>query len=158
MDIPDWLSYEYQVVKHHQENYDEIVWHHDIISEEHLINAGFIHNMNKFRLKRIAINREKKGNIILYSDYGMDFLSLDKNKKYHAGQVKHYTSRKIYPKDIATFMMVSQCRIKTPGYLYTSGKVCHDIRDDFKNSPENYIHYQLSFDLKQENVEFNEGT
>ena len=96
-----WKEYEFYIVKHHSKKYNHVVWHTDVIPEQELLNSGFIHNFNSHRLLRIARLRESQGKVIrLFDDYGMDFLAKDADNKYHAGQVKHYTSRKVSANDL----------------------------------------------------------
>jgi hypothetical protein len=64
MPIPTWKQYEYQVVDAHTHTYGHITWHNDIIPEDELYKAGFIHSYNKHRLERIARKRAEKGKSI----------------------------------------------------------------------------------------------
>lgn len=41
---PDWKTYEYDVIKYHSKTYNHTVWHTDVIPEEELMNAGYIHD------------------------------------------------------------------------------------------------------------------
>jgi hypothetical protein len=101
---PEWKEYEFMVIKHHKLHYNQSVWHTDVIPEEELMNAGFINDFNRHRLCRIARKRETQGKSILFSDYGMDFLSKDEHNNYYVGQVKHYKTSKVTASDIGTFL------------------------------------------------------
>jgi len=111
---PDWLDFEYFIVKYHHEIYNYKVWHTSVIPEEELNKSGFLNNANRFRLNRIAKYREEKGKLIKYSDYGFDFLAFDeKTGLYHACQCKHYKSNKVTANDIGTFLAICMSYIKT---------------------------------------------
>ena len=102
----DWLQYEYQVINYHMIKFNHKIWHTSIIPEDELFNSGFITSYNKYRLTRIARNREACGKLVKFSDYGMDFLALDENGKYHAGQAKYYSNKNVSANDLGTFLSV----------------------------------------------------
>lgn len=149
-DVAAWKEYEYMVIKHHSQTYNQVVWHTDVIPEEELFHAGFINDYNRHRLCRIARKREAQGQPIKYSDYGMDFLSKDTEGKYHAGQAKHYTKNRVSANDIGTFLSLLLMRIPNTGYLYTSGPIVVNLNEDILNSAESkLVHHRLPF-IRQE--------
>lgn len=140
--MEEWKDYEFQVIDDHIKNYRHLSWHTDVIPEEELYLAGFIHDFNNHRLKRIARAREAKDKKILFSDYGMDFLAKDSDDIYHAGQAKcWYDKRYVGAKDIGTFLNVCVNRLKTTGYLYTTCKLEINLREDIQNA--NWITHHL---------------
>ncbi len=145
----EWREYEHQAVQYHQQTYGHTVWHNDVIPEEELMNAGFIHDFNRHRLCRIARRREAQGKAVKYNDYGMDFLSKDVNGNYHACQAKHYRKRKVVANDLGSFQSVVYCRIKNTGYLYTSGDIEVNLKEDIMNSNGMLVHHNLPFHTLQ---------
>jgi superfamily II DNA or RNA helicase/stalled ribosome alternative rescue factor ArfA len=141
----EWREYEHHAIQYHQQTYEHTVWHNDVIPEEELMNAGFIHDFNRHRLCRIARKRESKGKAVKYNDYGMDFLSKDVNGNYHACQAKHYRKRKVVANDLGSFQSVVYCRIKNTGYLYTSGDIEINLKEDIMNSNGMLVHHNLPF-------------
>jgi superfamily II DNA or RNA helicase len=145
--LPEWKEYEFQVIDYHKDKYNDDVWHMDIVPEVHLEYSGFIHKYNKHRLTRLAKNKEINNPLcmkIKYQDYGMDFLILDKNNIYHAGQAKHYTSRKVSASDIGTFYDVLINNLKTTGYLYTSSDLAINLKENIKNG-NSIIHNKVPY-------------
>ena len=59
-EIPFWKQFEYQVCDFHRTKYQHSVWHNDAIPEDHLENAGIIHDYNKHRLSRIQRKHDDK--------------------------------------------------------------------------------------------------
>lgn len=159
MNIPLWKQYEFLVIQDHISKYGHTVWHADVIPEMELLAAGFIHDYNKHRLKRIAKKREeenentnkksKSKNKSKYSDYGMDFLikAVDENGTvtYHVGQAKHHTTNKVTANDLGTFFSVVHHRLKTSGYLYTHGNLEVNLKEDIMNSEGRIVHHKVPY-------------
>lgn len=145
----EWLAFEYFALKHHAETYGHQVWHTSTIPEDELFNAGVIHDFNKHRLKRLAMKREAEGKPLKYSDYGMDFLAKETTPDgdvYHACQAKHYLSRKVSGNDLGTFFLVLLSQIKQTGYLYTTGDLEVNLKENLKNTDQRVVHHQIPFE------------
>lgn len=145
----EWLAFEYFALKHHAETYGHHVWHTSTIPEDELFNAGVIHDFNKHRLKRLAMKREAEGKPLKYSDYGMDFLAKETTPDgdvYHACQAKHYLSRKVSGNDLGTFFLVLLSQIKQTGYLYTTGDLEVNLKENLKNTDQRVVHHQIPFE------------
>jgi superfamily II DNA or RNA helicase len=150
--MADWKKYEFYIVKHHKKKYNHIVWHTDVIPEQELLNSGFIHNFNKHRLLRIARSRESRGKKIkLFDDYGMDFLAKDVHNKYHAGQVKLYTS-KVTAKKLGTFISVVFMTVKNTSFLYTHGDLQINLKENIQNSNGMIVHHKVPFEALGEDT------
>jgi superfamily II DNA or RNA helicase len=155
-----WKLYEYFICEYHAKNYNHKVWHNNDIPEEELEQAGFINSYNKFRLDRIARKREAKGNLLLYSDYGMDFLAKEEfdnplSYKYYTGQCKYYNSRKITASDIGTFLSVTLLRLKTKGYLYSNARLEVNLSEDIRNTDITYNRVDFDSGFTIENIDWN---
>ena len=148
----EWLDFEFQVVEFHRKTYGHEVWHTSVIPEDELHNAGVIHDFNKHRLLRIARKREEEGKRLVFSDYGMDFLAKETLENgyavYHAGQAKHYISRKVSGNDLGTFFLVVLSQVPNVPYLYTSGKLEVNLRENIQNMRGKLVHYELPFKPK----------
>lgn len=148
----EWLDYEFQVVDFHRKTYGHEVWHTSVIPEDELHNAGVIHDFNKHRLLRIARKREEEGKRLVFSDYGMDFLAKETlengNAVYHAGQAKHYLSRKVSGNDLGTFFLVVLSQVPNVPYLYTSGNLEVNLRENIQNMRGKLVHHELPFKPK----------
>lgn len=145
----EWLAFEYLALTHHAKTYGHQVWHTSIIPEDELYNAGVIHDFNKHRLKRLAMKRESEGKDVKYSDYGMDFLAKETTPDgdvYHACQAKHYLSRKVSENDLGTFFLVLLSQIKQTGYLYTTGDLEVNLKENLKNTGNQVVHHQIPFE------------
>lgn len=142
----DGKEFENYVANYHRETYHQKVWLQSSIPEEELYNSGFIHKYNQHRLDRIARFREHKGEPLLFSDYGMDFLALDEQTgTYHAGQAKNYTTKRVTAADIGTFTMVAMTRITgKPAYLYTTSDLECNLRECLQISGC-IVHHKLPF-------------
>jgi superfamily II DNA or RNA helicase len=127
------------------EKYGHTVWHQSVIPEEELYLAGIIHDFNKHRLIRIA--KRKENPQIKYNDYGIDILAKDSDGNYYPCQAKHYTSRKVRASDIGTFTIVIICQTKSSGYLYTTGKLEINLKENIMNSEGRIVHHRIDFKL-----------
>jgi superfamily II DNA or RNA helicase len=152
----EWLKYEHFIVSYHAEKYDHITWHNIMIPEDELYNSNYVNDFNEHRLKRIADNREKNGKKLLYSDFGMDFLSKDKNNNYFVGQCKYFTSNNyICSHHLGSFYQIMYMRMKTQGYLYYTGKLQKEIQDDL-NCCSQIISENIDFKEKDKSIIKNE--
>ena len=156
----DWKLYEYFICNYHANKYSHKVWHNNVIPEEELENAGFINCYNKFRLDRIARKREAKGSLLLYSDYGIDFLAKEDSDnsssyKYYTGQCKYYNSRKITASDIGTFLSVTLLRLKTKGYLYSNARLEVNLSEDIRDTDITYHRVDFDSGFTINNIDWN---
>ena len=145
-----WRDYELFAIVRHQQKYNHVVWHTDVIPEEELIAAGYIHDSNRHRLIRIARRREAEGKDIKFTDYGMDFLARTEDNVYHAGQMKYYTSRKVTAADVGSFYTIVYNRLKTTGYLYTHGNLEINLKESIQNSDGMLVHHKLPFIIDEQ--------
>ena len=136
----DGKAFELYVIIYHKEKYGDEIWGAGYIPEEELYNSGFIHDSNKQRLNRIARRREAEGRVILISDYGMDFLSKDKNGEYHVIQAKNYNKTKVTAKHLGTFFSVIINRVKGTSYIYTTSPLEINLEETIQHSQGDIIH------------------
>ena len=132
-ELPDYTLYEYDVMKQHRLTTGHKTWHWTQIPEQDLFNAGYITNFNKHRLTK-RLKKNKGGPI---QEFGLDGLSLDLDT-YHGLQAKKYTGT-ITADRLGTFLSVIYLRLKiknqdSKGYLYYTGKLQIDLKEDFQNS------------------------
>lgn len=69
MNIPDWLLYELQVVKYHNDMFGQ-TWHWSNCPEDVLYESGFIHDFNKYRL--VKLQKKSEGVCNSLREYGLD--------------------------------------------------------------------------------------
>jgi superfamily II DNA or RNA helicase len=138
-----WKQYEFYVCSYHRDVYDETVWHTDVIPEEILEESGLINDYNRHRLLRIARKRRLKGMYVLFSDYGVDFVSRDEDGVYHFGQAKYYTNKKVCGNDVGTFLSVVLGK-SDKSYLYTTSGLTPNLRDQLLGGGV-VEHVQLDF-------------
>ena len=147
--LPDYTEYEYDVVRVHSERPNTKVWHWSNVPEEHLYEAGYIHNFNKERLERLKNRKASKDGINRIDDYGFDFLAMenqhDGSAVFCGGQAKYYQSN-VSANDIGTFL-IKQQRLykknhKSVGYLYTLSGLTEKLQEDC-NDPDFIIRHVL---------------
>jgi superfamily II DNA or RNA helicase len=140
-DIPEWLTYEHQAIEQHAETYPEAAVHHwSGVPETMLTDAGYIHEINRWRLDRKRRFNPDEPSPNPLSDYGLDGLARVADDEYHGIQAKRRkTGSYLRAKDIATFMAVTQrMRVKHPesrGFLYTDSKLTRELADDLTLLP-----------------------
>jgi len=142
------LQYEFQVVKHHQEIFNQVTWHQYLIPEYVYRASGYINNFNDHRLTRIMNYRKGKSRPLL-PDYGLDFISLDElNNTFHGGQAKLYENAMLTSKDCSTFKdCVAWRLVSKKGYLYTSrDKLEDNLRELIQMTKGQIEHVVLPFD------------
>jgi len=149
----DWYKFELYSIDHHRSKHNHKTWHWNDVPEDHLYNAGYIHNFNEHRLRRLSLfNNCKLKN--KYKDYGLDGLSLDSNGIYNGLQMKCWNS-KVRANDIGTFQSVVSNRLcvknkDSKGYLYTKGKLEINLSEDLQNS-KTIFHEIISLRETEEN-------
>ena len=131
------FEYELYACDYHRAKTGETVWPWKYIPEGELEKAGFITDYNKTRLSRLERINDKENNM---REYGLDGISLDKDGNYHGLQMKYWKSRSLTGHDLGTFFSVMFSRFwvknkNSKGYLYHSGSLQVDVRDDIRNNP-----------------------
>lgn len=138
----NWKVFEqYAILQHSIRNRNHIVWNWINIPEEHLVNSGYINNINMTRMNKIKqlYTQKRQRHINSFNEYGFDGLALDTSTKtYHSIQAKFY-NRKITSKIIATAFSAHTCRLYTRNnqsklYLYHSSSLEINLLEDIKNS------------------------
>ena len=139
------------MAQRHAHTYGNQVWLTSYIPEEVLYAAGLIHNFNRLRQERLRQSRESKGKAVLFSDYGLDFLAKrtheDGTVTYHAGQAKHYTSKRVRAADIATFLLQATAVLQSVGYLYATSALQVDLREALmlmRSRPIHITHHRVT--------------
>jgi len=132
-----WETFELYSIDYHRSKHNHTTWHWNDIPEDHLNNAGFIHDFNKHRLRRISLFNNSEI-VNKYKDYGLDGLSLDNNGVYHGIQAKCYFTKKVSANDIGTFQSVIINRLcnrcnDSKGYLYTIEDIETNLLEDISN-------------------------
>ena len=134
------LQFEHYCVDLHANKYNHKTYHWNNISEDILYDSGFITDFNTLRLNRKRDNKLNKINSI--QEYGLDGIAIEtinNIKIYHGLQMKLWKN-KLTGHDLGTFWQILFCRMfpkheLVKGYLYHSGKLQADVRDDIKNNP-----------------------
>ena len=131
------IEYEYAVVERHRDNPCTQAWHWSVVPEDHLFEAGYIHDFAKHRLMRLMNKKRVEEGENRLRDYGLDGLAmttLDSGVVYHGIQAKYYTSRSVTAEDIGSFFAKQiSMTIANPlsrGYLYTTTKLQADLADE----------------------------
>jgi len=136
----DWLAYEYQSIKEHAATYPEAnVRHWTHVPESMLIEAGYIHDANTWRLDRKR-RFEADPTLNQVSDYGLDGLARIRPGEFHGLQAKRRkTGSFLRACDVGTYMsVIHRMRLKHPesrGFLYTDAKLTHELSDDMTLHP-----------------------
>ncbi len=125
----DWREYERVACAEHARRTGHTVLGWNDIPHEWLLDAGFVNDINRFRLRR----KESGGNL---REYGLDGLALDPNGVFHGLQMKCWgPNRLLRAEDIGTFQSVVSNRLQVKnkdsvGHLYHTCKLQADLRDD----------------------------
>ena len=144
-------EYEYAVMDEHRKRPNIEVKHwNEICPEDWLQEAGYIHDKNAHRLKRLNAKKERK-QINPLRDIGFDGMyreTTDINNPVYGGiQAKYYLSKQVSYNDLGSFFDKQfLCRLKNPkskGMLYSSAKVTKDFGESLQvpNYPIEYIHF-----------------
>ncbi len=149
-------NYELYSIDYHQSLTNHQTWHWRNIPESILYDSGFVTDFNKLRLRRKDFFEEKNKYYNIIREYGLDGISFDGNV-YHGIQSKLYNP-KVYltASDLGTFCNVIslRMRMKNPsssGYLYHTGRLQLDLRDDIDNSQGQIIRHLLPYDENIQN-------
>ena len=145
------LYYEYAVMEEHRKRPNIEVKHWtEICPEDWLQEAGYIHDFNAHRLKRLHAKKEKK-EVNPLRDIGFDGMyreTKDQELPVYGGiQAKYYLSKQVSYNDLGSFFDKQfLCRLKNPkskGMLYSSAKVTKDFGESLQvpNYPIEYIHF-----------------
>lgn len=161
MNKEKYLEYEYQCMLYHQQHHiNSIVYHWSVIPLNILKDIGFIHDYNESRiLRKKGCNETEKMNLHdgwknMVREYGLDGLAIVINgddKTYHVIQSKCWNDNSyLTAKDLGTFLSVFSFRIQVKhqtakGFIYYTGRVQSDLRDDIINSKGNIILQHLPF-------------
>ena len=153
------LDYEILCINYHQNHYDQKTFHWKYIPEDILLESGFIHNYNEYRLKRKLKWDEKKYNFL--QEYGLDGISVENNDNNiicNGIQCKFYDKTIITAKHLGTFLSVINNRLRmknnnSKGYLYYTSKLEINLKEDFQNSKGIMNPIKLPFmnEIKDEN-------
>ena len=163
----DGKAFEIYAMNYHRTEYGDAVWPGGMIPEEELFSAGVFHDYNSRRMIRNVYFREQKTKKKVTSPYvddGIDFLikrtrpgaseGTDAGAEgdgeapvvtYHAGQAKHYTTKRVVQNDLAGFFRNLR-KTGTSGYLYTTTQLNINLREDLMNDPTWFTHKILKFD------------
>ena len=133
-ELPAYLLYELHVMATHEDTEKHKTWHWKDVAEDDLYKAGFITDFNKHRLNK---RFKRNGGI---GEFGLDGLALDVSSgTYHGIQAKNYhMQNKLTADKLGTFQSVvfNRLRVKdaqSKGYLYYSGSLQTDLREDLQN-------------------------
>jgi superfamily II DNA or RNA helicase len=140
-DAPDHMRYEHQMVEEHAATHPGADVHHwSRVPETMLIDAGYIHDANQWRLerKRRLAPDEPSANPV--SDYGIDGLAKVGPGEFHGLQAKRRKAGSyLRAKDLGSFTLVVQrMRVKHPasrGVVYTDSKLTRELADDLALVP-----------------------
>ena len=151
-------DYEHAVVEHHRKRPHVLaVWHWSDVPEDHLYDAGYIHDFSKHRQLRLMRKQEAEAGKNRLRDYGLDGLAMVRgqgdnsdNTHFDSLQAKYYHSRKVTGADIGTFL-VKQTSMwvhnqASKGWLYTTTKLEANLADEVKNPA--YPIQHIRFDWK----------
>ncbi len=150
-DTPEWLAYEHQAIEQHAATHPEAEVHHwSRVPEIMLTDAGYIHEINRWRLDRKRRFDPDKTSPNPLSDYGLDGLARVADDEYHGIQAKRRkTGSYLRASDLGSFMAVTQrMRVRHPdsrGFLYTDSKLTRELADDLTLVPGyEVVHMQLA--------------
>lgn len=132
--VPDWLLYEFQVIKYHNDHFG-MTWHWANCPEDVLYSSGFIHDFNKYRL--IKLQKKSEGISNSLREYGLDGLCSE-DGNYFGIQAKCWSVNKITAFNIGSFTSVIYRRLvkknpKNGGHLYYTGKLEINLYEDLLN-------------------------
>ena len=139
--IPEWLTYEHQAVERHASTYPKSEVHHwSRVPESMLIDAGYIHDVNQWRLDRKRRFKPDEPTPNPVSDYGLDGLARISPTEFHGIQAKRRkVGSYLRAKDLGSFMAVAQrMRVKhaaSRGVVYTDSKLTRELADDLALVP-----------------------
>lgn len=143
-------DYEHFSIEFHQNKYNQPSYHWTQLSEHMLFEAGFIHDYNELRLRRKSILEEDGTYFHPFREFGLDGMAIEylseDNKIYHGIQSKLWKSRRLTASDLGSFYQAIFMRMKmkdnrSKGYIYHSGKLQVDVRDDILNCPQIINHH-----------------
>ncbi len=149
-------NYELYCIDYHQSLTNHETWHWKNIPESILFDSGFVTDFNKLRLRRKDFFEENNKYYNIVREYGLDGLSFDGNA-YHGIQSKLYNVKSyLTASDVGTFLSVIYNRMmkKNPlssGYLYHTGRLQLDLRDDIDNSKGQIVRTLLHYDENIQN-------
>ena len=149
-------NYELYCIDYHQNLTNDETWHWKNIPESILFDSGFVTDFNKLRLRRKDFFEENNKYYNIVREYGLDGLSFDGNA-YHGIQSKLYNIKSyLTASDVGTFLSVIYNRMmkKNPlssGYLYYTGRLQLDLRDDIDNSKGQIVRTLLPYDENIQN-------
>jgi phage/plasmid-associated DNA primase len=155
----DFHLYEHQCIKYHQETYGHQSWHWTQIPENVLYESGFIHDGNEYRLKKKLKWEEKQEYYNPLQEYGLDGIALEINndeKIYHGIQCKLW-KYKLSANDLGTFFMCIFGRLNkknknSKGFLYHSGPLEINFKEDLTQLPDNIYTIQLDYNINNKNM------
>jgi phage/plasmid-associated DNA primase len=158
----DFYLYELQCIKYHQETYGHQSWHWTQIPENVLYESGFIHNGNEYRLKRKLKWEENQEYFNPLQEYGLDGIALEmcEDKKiYHGIQCKLWNNNKLSGNDLGTFFISIFARLnkknnESRGFLYYSGELEDNLKNDLEQIPYYIFKIQLDYNNKNNLFEF----
>ncbi len=152
-------DYEHFSIQFHQNKYNQTSYHWTQLSENMLFEAGFIHDFNELRLRRKSILENEGTYFHPFREFGLDGIAIEyldsENKIYHGIQSKLWKSRRLTASDLGSFYQAIFMRMKmkdnrSKGYIYHSGKLQVDVRDDILNCPQ-IINIHLPYDENNNN-------
>ncbi len=149
-------NYELYTIDYHQSSTNHQTWHWRNIPESILYDSGFVTDFNKLRLRRKDFFEEKHKYYNIIREYGLDGISFDGNA-YHGIQSKLYNIKSyLTASDVGTFLSVIYNRMMkknslSSGYLYHTGRLQLDLRDDIDNSQGQIIRFLLPYDENIQN-------
>jgi len=140
-DAPDHLRYEHQMVEEHAATHPGAEVHHwSRVPETMLIDAGYIHDANQWRIDRKRRLEPDEPSPNPVSDYGIDGLAKVGPGEFHGLQAKRRKAGSyLRAKDLGSFMAVAQrMRVKHPasrGVVYTDSNLTRELADDLALVP-----------------------
>lgn len=131
-------DYEFAVVERHRAQTGDEAWHWSVVPEDHLFEAGYIHDFAKHRLMRLMNKKRMEEGENRLRDYGLDGLARGVTETgevvYHGLQAKYYTSRSVTAEDIGSFfakqISMTLANPLSRGYLYTTTRLQADLADE----------------------------
>jgi superfamily II DNA or RNA helicase len=156
----DYILYELQCIKYHQEIYGQQSWHWTQIPENVLFESGFIHDGNEYRLKRKLKWQENQEYFNPLQEYGLDGIALEicgDKKIYHGIQCKLWKN-KLSGNDLGTFFICILARLnkknqESKGYLYHSGPLEINLKNDLSQIPNIITTIKLEYNKQNDNNE-----
>ena len=153
----NYILYEHFCMDYQRNNFKHITWHWSQIPITILYESGFIHDYNKVRLEWKKKFNETGVYQNPFREYGIDGISeeiINNEKVYHAIQCKLWATT-LCANDLGTFMTALYWRMKiknnkSTGYLYHSGPLQIDLRDDMKNANSQITPIKLEYNSTSE--------